>query len=130
MSNHNLFWAALAVASAKRYDRDLILPGNFDARFNITGNVNGEPIKEKLVGTLTCNDDQSRTTSSKPSLERLLSAVLYQNSPKKRREICSELIQHGLSSDEVSEEQAKELIRQLTTHSVGHVRGSLAFATS
>lgn len=131
MQTTNLLWGGLAVVAAKRYDRDLLLPGDYPLRFKITGQTGGDKLSETISGSLRVAENQSRSSSKKPDAEALVASLLYQMTPAKRRAAVAAIAEEGIEDpDPDCVITAKHLIQRLTTQNVSTVRGSVAFELS
>jgi hypothetical protein len=124
MQNANLFWAGLSALASKRFDRDLLVTGQHELAYRISG---ADKRVEKICGVLTVSPNQARTSTTKPRLDDLLAAIFYRLSAKKRAEIVDLIALKGLESDDASNRLASELIMSLSVQSTSLVRGSLAF---
>jgi hypothetical protein len=126
MQNSNLFWAGLATLAAKRFDRDLLVVGTYELAYRISDAAKNV---EKVSGVLTVSPGQVRSSTSKPPLEDLVSALLYRLNAKKRGEVVELIASQGLVADEATKRLARELISLLSVTSTSTVRGSLVFGT-
>lgn len=129
MKNINLFWAGLSVIAAKRFDRDLLLPGQYPLQFRIACKHSTERATEIVNGELLVAEQQQRTTTAKPSAEELVAAILYQLSPKKRAQVVEVLAARQLQANDECVVAAKQIVASNSSHSISAVRGSLAFSS-
>lgn len=129
MKNMNLFWAGLSVIAAKRFDRDLLLPGQHPLQFRIACKHLTDRATEVVNGELIVADQQQRTTTAKPSADELVAALLYQLTPKKRQQVVEVLAARQLQANDECVVMAKQIVASNSTHSISNVRGSLAFSS-
>lgn len=127
-------WCALGYLAGKRSDRELIEPGAYKTRLNISGLIDGKKVADDIAGQLMLGQPSTRASSTAAPVDHVVAMVLAALPDEEARHklmLRAELhfAEHQclIPVPEASIETAKLWLARLRSHKTASVSGSLTF---